>query len=408
MLNLKPIAILLLALTLLPLGPTSASTEEETRPDLMSFAQGVLPVSIKTEGLLKVDMTAAIAVIDGNPIGFGATAKPGGAADVVEILYALPAPTRFERFAIPNVLETPSAFQTFFQYVEVLGSASGPEDGFVPLASGELSIHAEKSMITELTMADATSEVLWIKLRLWGGTEVVHEKTFFEFSELIGNGTQQSAALSDGFSGVWKGRGVKIEMAQEGASVTGCYDTDSTLAGTVEGRVLRALGHNPAGIQSQFILITNDEGALRGLQSTNGGPFKPYDGEMSNKAPVCLPSEPAVVGCGAILHGIGFDYDSDVIRSSSTTLIEALYQGLSVETDVSIVITGHSSSEGSAAYNRDLSQRRAQSVVDALISLGLPADQLSASGRGEDEPIASNEDEAGRSLNRRVEVQCTG
>jgi len=46
-------------------------------------------------------------------------------------------------------------------------------------------------------------------------------------------------------------------------------------------------------------------------------------------------------------------------------------------------------------------------VVTALAALGLESTRLSASGRGEEEPIASNADEAGRSLNRRVEVRCT-
>ena len=71
-------------------------------------------------------------------------------------------------------------------------------------------------------------------------------------------------------------------------------------------------------------------------------------------------------------------------------------------------IIGHSSSEGADDYNRALSERRAASVVAALIGLGMNDSALSAVGRGEDEPIASNDDEAGRSLNRRVEVRCAG
>lgn len=163
-----------------------------------------------------------------------------------------------------------------------------------------------------------------------------------------------------------------------------------------------------AGIESQFLLMVDQDGALRGLRSANGAPFKPHDGEMSADAPVCLPPEPQVPGCGAVMHGIGFDFDSDVIRPSSQPILASLHEGLSAEQSAEIQIIGHSSSEGADEYNRDLSQRRANSVVTALVALGLDAGRISAVGRGEEDPIASNDDEAGRSLNRRVEVRCSG
>jgi len=402
------LAIVTLFFAAHPVRPALAQDAEPV-PDLMSFAHGVLPISIESgDAPLRVEMTAAIATIDGNNSGFIVTPKPGTTSDVVEITYALPALTRFDRFAIPNVLETPSPSQTFFKNVEVSGSAFSPNGQFVPLATGELSTHSGRGDITELTLVADQPEVLWVKVRLWGGIDVQRDKTFFEFSELIGNGAQRETALAETFNGIWAGRGVKIEMAQEGATVTGCYDGKSELTGTVEGNVLRALGHDPAGVPAQFILITTKEGALRGLRSSNGAPFKPYDGEISTNAPVCLSPEPPTLGCGAILHGIGFDYDSDVIRPGSQTLIESLFEGLSNDGGSGILIVGHSSSEGQADYNRDLSQRRAQSVVRALIALGLDPSQISATGRGEDEPIASNNDAAGRSLNRRVEVHCAG
>jgi outer membrane protein OmpA-like peptidoglycan-associated protein len=243
---------------------------------------------------------------------------------------------------------------------------------------------------------------------LSGGIDVQRDKMFLEFSELIGTGSQQEPPLSDRFAGVWSGRGVKLELEQSGATVMGCYDGNSLLKGTVQGNVLRALGRDDAGIPSQFILIASQDGSIRGLRSTNGAPFKQYDGDVSTKAPSCLTPEPPKLGCGSIVHGIRFDFDSDVIRPSSDAVIADLFSGLSQDGRTGIQIIGHSSSEGAEDYNRDLSQRRAASVVDALVALGLNASDISASGRGEDDPIASNADEAGRSLNRRVEVQCAG
>jgi len=389
----------------LPAPPARA----QGAPDLMTFAQGVLPLSVGAAATpLRVDMTAAIAAIDGDPAGYVVTGKPGTAADAVEITYALPAPTRFSRLAVPGIYETPSPSQTFFSTVEVSGSVASPEGPYVPLASGTLDIHPERGLETELTLAPDQPEVLWVRLRLSGGISVERDKTFFEFSEIVAQGTQQEPELSERFDGSWKGRGVRIELAQEGAVVSGCYDADGTLEGTVMGNVLRALGRTGAGIPSQFILIAAEDGTLRGLRSTNGAPFKPYDGDTPGAAAVCAAPAPPALGCGAVVHGIGFDYDSDVIRPGSRTVIASLYEGLSGETGGAIEIVGHSSSEGAADYNRDLSQRRARSVVAALVALGFDPAAISASGRGEDEPIASNDDEAGRSMNRRVEVRCAG
>jgi len=387
----------------------AAFADKKVPVDLMSFAQGALPISISSgQNDLRIGMDLAIAAIDGDPSGFVAMRKPATDNDVVEITYSLPALTRFDRFAIPNVQETRSPSQTFFKTVEVMGSAESPEGPFVSLAQADLQVHEDSDQVSELQLSGAQPEVRWVRLRLQGGIDVQTEKSFFEFSELIANGTQQDPALSDSFNGAWTGRGVKLELAQDGATVAGCYDGNSMLTGTVAGNILRALGENPAGIPSQFILIAADNGTIRGLRSSNGAPFKPYDGEPSDKAPACLEPEKPKLGCGSTVHGIGFDFDSDVIRPTSETVIADLHEGLSQEKGARIQIVGHSSSEGAEDYNRDLSQRRAQSVVDALVALGIAQDAISAAGLGEDEPIASNENEAGRSLNRRVEIICTG
>lgn len=386
----------------------TALSQETRSPDLMSFANGTLPVAATNTGNdLRVGIEHAVLAIDGNATGYIAHRKPAEENDVVEFLYVLPGMTRFDGFAVPNVQETPSPSQTFFKNVEVLGSAAGPETDFVSLASAVLQTHPEKGQLSHLKLAPDQPEVGWVKLRLSGGIDIQRDKSFLEFSELFGTGTQQEPLLSDKFSGVWKGRGVKLELEQSGAIVSGCYDGNSRLEGTIQGNVLRALGQDPAGVPSQFILIATADGDIRGLRSANGAPFRQYDGDRTSTGASCLGQEEPVLGCGSIIHGIGFDYDSDVIRPSSELVISDLFQGLSATDAQGIQIVGHSSSEGAADYNRDLSQRRAQSVVAALVALGLDAGRISASGRGEDDPIASNDDEAGRSLNRRVEVRCT-
>ena len=68
-------------------------------------------------------------------------------------------------------------------------------------------------------------------------------------------------------------------------------------------------------------------------------------------------------------------------------------------------IGGHTDSVGSDSYNQKLSEQRAKAVCDYLISQGVDKARLSYKGYGESEPIATNETEAGRQRNRRVELK---
>ena len=69
-----------------------------------------------------------------------------------------------------------------------------------------------------------------------------------------------------------------------------------------------------------------------------------------------------------------------------------------------VEVAGHTDSMGSEAYNQGLSERRAQSVQDYLVSKGVKAQRLTAKGYGESMPVASNDTDAGRAENRRVEL----
>lgn len=103
------------------------------------------------------------------------------------------------------------------------------------------------------------------------------------------------------------------------------------------------------------------------------------------------------------LEGVNFAFDSAELRPEAEAhLQEALTQVQNNEA-VNISIIGHTDSVGSEAYNQGLSERRAQSVADYLISNGVDANRLSVEGRGEIQPVASNSTEEGRAQNRRVD-----
>ena len=131
--------------------PEWMSGQDVPRVDYLTFAQGAVPVRVGGAAAARgANFDGALQMIDGNPLGVSLTNKPGPADTDTEFVYTLPAPTTFNRFAVPNVLETPSPTQTFTKLVEVFGSATGADDGFVLLASGTLQTHKTRGQVAEI------------------------------------------------------------------------------------------------------------------------------------------------------------------------------------------------------------------------------------------------------------------
>ncbi|MNR29761.1 Outer membrane porin F precursor [compost metagenome] len=99
-----------------------------------------------------------------------------------------------------------------------------------------------------------------------------------------------------------------------------------------------------------------------------------------------------------------FAYDSAELTSAAHQQLQALTGKLNGANVVSVKVIGHTDSQGSDAYNQALSERRASSVAEYLISQGLAPSKVTSQGRGESQPIADNSTDAGRAQNRRVEL----
>ncbi len=102
--------------------------------------------------------------------------------------------------------------------------------------------------------------------------------------------------------------------------------------------------------------------------------------------------------------GLLFDIDKSDLRSQAMINIENLAKTLNKYPDTNILVEGDTDDTGSDEYNQQLSERRAQSVSNYLMGLGVPSSRISMVGLGETNPISSNSSEYGRQFNRRVEV----
>jgi outer membrane protein OmpA-like peptidoglycan-associated protein len=111
------------------------------------------------------------------------------------------------------------------------------------------------------------------------------------------------------------------------------------------------------------------------------------------------------VGTKIILKNIFFDFDKATLRPESTNELERLTKLLNDVPTLKIEISGHTDSKGAADYNQKLSQNRAKAVVDYLVKAGITADRLTFAGYGKDQPIATNDTDEGRQLNRRTEFK---
>lgn len=101
---------------------------------------------------------------------------------------------------------------------------------------------------------------------------------------------------------------------------------------------------------------------------------------------------------------VSFDFNQSTVKPDFLATLDRLIAPMQRFNLTSLTVVGHTDSTGDATYNQNLSFRRAESVSNHLLNAGIPTGRLSTEGRGESEPRISNATEAGRQLNRRVEI----
>lgn len=113
------------------------------------------------------------------------------------------------------------------------------------------------------------------------------------------------------------------------------------------------------------------------------------------------------VGEGIVVifdSGLLFDFDSYALKSATRRNLTELAGSMKKYDETEVRILGHTDSEGSKSYNQNLSRQRADAVNSFLVGQGIGNGRLDIEGYGETDPIATNDTDAGRQQNRRVEI----
>lgn len=195
-------------------------------------------------------------------------------------------------------------------------------------------------------------------------------------------------------------------LALAAASVVGCASMNNkekgAVIGATTGGAIGAVVGNATGSTARGAII----GAAVG--GTAGAVIGHQMDQQAKELKVEIPGATVErVGEGiqvTFASGLLYDFDSDAIRANSAENLRNLAVSLNKYPNTELLIVGHTDAQGSEAYNQDLSMRRASSASTYLAGQGVASARLRASGRGEMEALAANDTEAGRQVNRRIEV----
>ena len=143
---------------------------------------------------------------------------------------------------------------------------------------------------------------------------------------------------------------------------------------------------------------------LRSLHLPEGTKVDIPQGGFLDSLVTFLTTQRAAAGKAFVFDGLLFSTGSAMLDPNSAVQVRYFGEVLKAYPDVKVSVNGHTDNTGEAVANKKLSQERAESVKSVLVAMGLPAERIATAGYGQEKPVASNDSEAGRARNRRVEV----
>ncbi|MCR4417255.1 MAG: OmpA family protein [Ignavibacteria bacterium] len=266
-------------------------------------------------------------------------------------------------------------------------------------------------------------------------------KDYTELAEFKAWGEPKNKNIATiNINGIWESNWGKVDFKQNGTLVSGHYEFNQgkiRFGGIQRNRVTYTWIEDVVQQSGNTIMFLNEEGdRLIGVWSfgndwsnygfwiierDNGIPFKPIsetvtDETLSQKDTLKMDDvkkDDAIVEemkkeltskKKITLYGVNFKKNSAEILQESLPVLQQVLEVLKSSSNINIRIEGHTDNVGSAEYNLKLSRERADAVKEFLIKNGIEQNRISIIGKGEEFPIADNETEIGRSLNRRVEI----
>ena len=151
---------------------------------------------------------------------------------------------------------------------------------------------------------------------------------------------------------------------------------------------------------AEYALYINKKGYLFKSYNFNYSAVKDFKPIVAD-----IELERATVGSMAVLNNLFFDLDKYDLKSKSIPELQKIIRFMQENPQVRVEISGHTDNSGQASYNQQLSEKRAGSVYEYLVSKGISKSRLTMVGNGPDKPIADNNAEEGRQKNRRIEFK---
>ena len=172
-----------------------------------------------------------------------------------------------------------------------------------------------------------------------------------------------------------------------------------------------ATAHEAAADEGRLCNAVQDRGITPLM--TKGGRFVIHGGTFDcpqpEPEPVLARAEPAPAPepevIASISGDVAFDLNKATLKPDFYPELDRIIATLNESPETRFEIVGHADSTGEADYNQGLSERRATAVADYFARQGVDSNRFTTSGRGEMDPVASNETRAGRAQNRRVDIQ---
>jgi outer membrane protein OmpA-like peptidoglycan-associated protein len=214
----------------------------------------------------------------------------------------------------------------------------------------------------------------------------------------IGDGKDKADRLREKELADAELRRVKMQDDAEAARIKEAADAKArNVKALTDAEARRIMDSTNAAAEAMRVKAANISEAQRIKDSTNAAALLLAQRKNTDTVIVLVKGETVV------LRGVNFEFNKATLTKYSERILWKAYNAMVANPDVSVVITGHTDNVGSEEYNQALSLKRAQAVKNWLVRKGIESSRMRTVGKGENEPVASNETEEGRLENRRIE-----